>query len=81
MSPQLMECRTSPTLGILDHLSGAYGPQLHRLRHQPGDHDLLKMAEQSGEVMVRSSAAGLPLSQPAIRMSAGLVWARSLVRP
>ena len=40
--------------------------------------DLLKMTEQSGEVMVRSSAAGLPLSQPAIRMSAGLVWARSL---
>ena len=33
------------------------------------------MAEQS-EVMVRSSATGLPLSQPAIRMSAGLVWAK-----
>ena len=30
MSPQLMECRTSPTLGISDHLSGAYGPQLQR---------------------------------------------------
>ena len=29
------------------------------------------MAEQSGEVMVRSSAAGLPMSQPAIRVSAG----------
>ena len=41
----------------------------------------LKMAEQSGEVMVRSSPAGLPLSQPAMRVSAGLVWGRSLVRP
>ena len=28
LSPQLTECRTSPTLGISDHLSGAYGPQL-----------------------------------------------------
>eukprot|EP00731_Ephydatia_muelleri_P036398 Em0246g11a len=28
---------TSPTLGIWDHLSGAYGPQLQGLLHQPGD--------------------------------------------
>ena len=32
MSPQLTECRTSPNLGILDHLSGAYGPQLQGLQ-------------------------------------------------
>ena len=37
MSPQLTECRTSPTLGISDHLSGAYGPQLQGLPHQPDD--------------------------------------------
>ncbi|KAL5469372.1 hypothetical protein EMCRGX_G030622 [Ephydatia muelleri] len=47
MSPQLTECRTSPTLGIWDHLSGAYGPQLQGLQHQPR-HNSLKMAEQSG---------------------------------
>ena len=32
-----------------------------------------KMAGQRGDVMVMSSAADLPLSHPAIRMSAGLV--------
>eukprot|EP00731_Ephydatia_muelleri_P031141 Em0022g655a len=58
------------SLGILDHLSGAYGPKLQGLLHQPGD--TIRSRWQS-----RSSAARLPLSQPAIRMSAGLVWARS----
>ena len=76
MSPQLTECRTSPTLGISDHLSGAYGPQLQRLLHQPDD--TIRSRWQGVEVMVRSSAAGLPWSQPAIRMSAGLVWAHDL---
>ena len=37
MSPQLTECRTSPTLGISDYLIGLYGPQLQGLLHQPGD--------------------------------------------
>eukprot|EP00731_Ephydatia_muelleri_P002783 Em0001g2783a len=52
----LTECRTSPTLGISDHLSGAYGPQLQRLLHQPGD--TIRSRWQGVEVMVRSSAAG-----------------------
>ena len=39
------------------------------------------MAGQRGDVMVMPSAAGLPLSQPAMKMSAGLVASRSLVRP
>ena len=30
-SPQLTECKTNPTLGISDHLSGAYGPLLQGL--------------------------------------------------
>ena len=69
-SPLPMGCRTSPTLGTWVHWSGACGSLLPGLPHQPGN----KMTEQSGEVMVRSSAAGLPLSQPAMRMSAGLVF-------
>ena len=79
-------------LSMLENVSGPnswhFGPFEWNLRASAAraaalawQHDLLKMAEWSGEVMVRSSAAGLPLSQPAIRMSVGLVWARSLVRP
>ena len=37
VSPQLTECRTSPNLGISNHLSGAYGLQLQGLLHQRGD--------------------------------------------
>ena len=35
--------------------------------------------QSSGDVMVISNVAGLPLSLPAMRMSAGVVW--SLVMP
>ena len=52
------------------------GAQLQGL-HQ----HLPKMLGQSGDETVMSSAAGFPLSHPAIRMSAGLVWSRSLMKP
>ena len=69
MSPLPMECRASPTFGIWVNWSGACGPLVQGLLHR------------SGEVIIRSSATGLPLFQPAISMSAGMVWARTLVRP
>ena len=36
------------------------------------------MAGQRGDVMVMSNAAGLSLSNPAMWISAGLVWSRSM---
>ena len=36
------------------------------------------MAGERGDVMVMSDAAGLSLSHPAMRMSAGLVWSMSM---
>ena len=52
------------------------GAQLQGLLHQ----HLPKTLGQSGDETAMSSAAGFPLSHPAIRMSAGLVWLRSLVK-
>ena len=66
-----------PTPGIRVHWSGACGPHLHRLPY-PVDTTHPRW-QSSGDVMVISNVAGLPLSLPATRMSAGVVW--SLVMP
>ena len=60
-------------LALASHWIGMCGPQLQWLLHRYG-------LVQRGEVMVMSRAEGLPLSQPAMRMSADLVWSSSLVR-
>eukprot|EP00731_Ephydatia_muelleri_P008563 Em0004g901a len=66
-----MACRTNPTPGIRVHWSGACGPHLHRLPY-PVDTTHPRW-QSSGDVMVISNVAGLPLSLPATRMSAGVV--------
>eukprot|EP00731_Ephydatia_muelleri_P005553 Em0002g1729a len=65
--------RASPTLGIWDHFSGAYRPQLQGLLHQPGD--TIHSRWQSGEVMVRSSATGHSMVTKRVKSSIGAEWA------
>ena len=77
--PQPMACRTNPTIGIRVHWSGACGPHLHRLLY-PVD-TTHPRCQSSGDVMVISNVAGLPLSLPVLRMSAGVVWSLVMPRP
>ena len=57
-----------PTPDILVHWSGACVSQLQGLLHSPFD---TRMTGVSGDVTMISSAAGLPLSHPAMSTSAG----------
>eukprot|EP00731_Ephydatia_muelleri_P029743 Em0021g266a len=67
--------RTSPTLGISDHMSGAYGPQLQGLLHQPGD--TIRSRWQSRVV---SSAAGHSMVTKRIKSSIRAERAHGLTR-
>ena len=68
-----MECRTNLTPGIWVHWSLVYGPLLQGLLQQFGEMTHLRWPVR-GDVMVMSSAAGMPLSHPGMKMSAGLVY-------
>eukprot|EP00731_Ephydatia_muelleri_P024460 Em0016g731a len=60
---QITECRTNTALDIWDHLSGAYRLQLQGQLQRPGDTIRSRWAEQSGEVMVRSSITAITVQR------------------